>query len=130
MTTYRFSLFFIICALFFSVPVLAHDIYNCKVTNVVDGDTFDCHLLIDPYFKLFMDVRIRLARVDCPEIRGETKVQGLKIAEIVRGKLLNKDVQLLKFENDKYGRTIAEVVVDQMYLSDWLLSQNYCVEYK
>ena len=48
--------------------------YKTKVMRWVDGDTLRC--MIDLGFHTHKEERIRLARIDAPELRGEHKEQG------------------------------------------------------
>ncbi len=45
--------------------------YNAKITNVVDGDTFDFE--IDLGFGITYKNRLRLYGVDTPEVRGSER---------------------------------------------------------
>ena len=55
--------------------------YDCTVTNVVDGDTVDVLIRMDIGFKVIAETaqRLRLARIDAPELRrgsDEEKKRG------------------------------------------------------
>ncbi len=84
--------------------------YYAKITNVVDGDTFDFE--IDMGFGITYTSRLRLYGVDTPEMRGPEKEEGEKVKQYVIGRLFNKQVQLItKKWKGKYGRFVAEVYV-------------------
>jgi len=105
-------------------------IYKAFVTGVYDGDTItvDIDLGMDTWK---MNVKMRLARIDTPEMRGAEKEAGKVVRDYVRGMLLNKDV-VIKTEKDKtgkYGRYLAEVFIDDMNVNDHLLEEGMATEY-
>ena len=106
--------------------------YPVEVLSVYDGDTFT--VMVDVGFNTYRKLKLRLARVDTPEIRTRDKL------EKARGYEAKKEVVQLFAENPdqifiqtlkkgKYGRWIAEVQVGEINLSDWLVSQKLA-EYK
>jgi len=106
--------------------------YRAKVNRVVDGDTFD--VTIDLGFGAFLKQRLRLARVDTPEVRGEERPEGLKAKEFVElwfGKWDGEIIVKTTKERGKYGRYIAEVASpEDENLSDLLLAEGLAEEYK
>lgn len=89
--------------------------YRAEVQSVYDGDT--CTLDIDLGLGVWQrGEKIRLARINTPELRGEERPQGLLAADFVRD-LLMPDGQLgkeiwISTEKDKkgkYGRYVAEI---------------------
>ena len=82
--------------------------YKAKITNVVDGDTFDFE--IDLGFGISYKNRLRLYGVDTPEVRGEERIEGLRVKDHLIKLIEGKDVILKsKKWRGKYGRFIAEV---------------------
>lgn len=55
--------------------------YKAKVIRWVDGDTLLC--LIDLGFYSHKEERLRLARIDTPELRGAEKERGKQVKAIV-----------------------------------------------
>jgi len=82
--------------------------YKAKITNVVDGDTYDFE--IDLGFGIIYKNRLRLYGVNTPEKRGPEKFEGIAVTEQVKKLIEGKDVTLhtRKFKG-KYGRYIADV---------------------
>ncbi len=104
--------------------------YKAHVVSVYDGDTItvDIDLGMDVWK---MNVKMRLARIDTPEVRGTEKAAGKVVRDYVRGMVLNKTV-VIKTEKDKtgkYGRYLAEVFIDDMNVNDHLLEEGMAVEY-
>jgi len=80
------------------------------VVRVVDGDTIDVD--VDLGFKITTHQRLRLARIDAPEVRGKERPEGLKAKNFVESMLnMNGDglIYIQTFKSGKYGRYIAEV---------------------
>lgn len=106
--------------------------YKAHVVRVVDGDTID--VAIDLGFNVSIKERLRLARINAPEIYGVKKEsleykQGMKSTQRVKELVENKDVIIETSKKGKYGRYIAEVWVEGESVSDILLSEGLATEY-
>ena len=78
------------------------------VKRVVDGDTIDVD--VDLGYKITTHQRLRLARIDTPEIRGKERAAGLKAMQFVVEILKSSpSVYVKTFKAGKFGRYIAEV---------------------
>lgn len=112
--------------------------YDAKITSIYDGDG---------KFEVLMTVKVdigmneiltreriegvRLFNVDTPEVRGEHKRAGIIVRDFVRAFMLGKDV-ILKTKKDKtgkYGRLLADVIVDDVDLAQLLLDKGYAKPY-
>jgi len=84
--------------------------YEAKVIDVYDGDTITCD--VDLGFHITARIKFRLFGIDTPELRGEEREEGLRVRDIVRERILNKQVLLKshKGKTGKYGRWLAEVI--------------------
>ena len=104
--------------------------YKAHVVGVYDGDTItvDIDLGMNTWKK---NVKLRLARIDTPELRGVEKEAGKVVRDYVRGMLLDKEIviQTLKDKTGKYGRYIAEVFIEDMNVNDHLLEEGMATEY-
>lgn len=83
--------------------------YNAKVTSVYDGDTIT--LEVDLGFSFKFTNSYRLLRINCPELRGETRVAGLQSRDRLRELVLGKNVivRTKKDSTEKYGRYLADI---------------------
>lgn len=85
--------------------------YKAKITNVVDGDTFDA--TVDIGFRLTSNMRLRLARVNAPELHSQDPVvraAALKTKEYLDDIMkTNPDVVIETTKADAFGRYLAEV---------------------
>lgn len=88
--------------------------YNCKILNVVDGDTIDIEL--DLGFTIRVKERVRLLGIDTPEVfgkdaepAGQTASQFTKSWIASRQALLGRFVyESIKYNSkDKYGRSLG-----------------------
>jgi len=88
--------------------------YKATVVKVVDADTLDVR--VDLGFKISQEMRIRLARIDAWEVRGEEREKGLEATQFVIDLFdnLGEDYIVIRTQKDKtgkYGRYLAEVIV-------------------
>lgn len=114
-----------------------------KCIKVYDGDTitvatrlqFDRNVnkaLADTVFRF----AVRLAGIDCPEIKGKTiteKAKALVARDELKKKILDKRVILRNVMTEKYGRLLADVYVvengKEVWLNKWMLDNDYAVFY-
>ena len=98
--------------------------YQAAVTQVVDGDTF--HALLDLGFGITFSQRVRLRRIDAPEILTadgkEARASLEKILFRDRGRILLQSTDL-----DQHGRPIADVWVQNKPIDQELLDQGLAV---
>ena len=98
--------------------------YQAQATQVVDGDTF--HALIDLGFETTLAQRVRLRRIDAPEILTadgkEAKAYLEKILSRDNGRILMKSVDI-----DQHGRPIADVWVKGKSIDQELLEEGLAV---
>ena len=98
--------------------------YQAAVTQVVDGDTF--HALLDLGFGITFSQRVRLRRIDAPEILTadgkEARASFEKILFRDRGRILLQSTDL-----DQHGRPIADVWVQNKPIDQELLDQGLAV---
>lgn len=99
-------------------------VYNAKVIKVVDGDTIDC--IIDHGMSIKSVQRIRLNRINAPERFTE---EGEAAMAFLSAMLSNEEVRLhtMRDKREKYGRYIAEVIIDSTNVSDLLVNEGHAV---
>lgn len=92
-----------------------------KVVGVLDGDTIE--VLHDGHPK-----RIRLNGIDCPE-KGQPF--GKKAKQFTSTMVFGKEVTLQTHGKDKYGRTIADVLLpDGTNVNHMLVKDGWCWWYR
>lgn len=105
--------------------------YFARIIRVIDGDTclaeFPC-----PTCGVSSQQRLRLARIDAPELDGPRNVEGLaskhRLEEIIGGATV--EVQVCQKWPDKYGRIIVEIVTHGVNVSNQLVEEGYAVWYR
>ena len=104
--------------------------YRAFVRKVYDGDTITCDISLGFDVEL-KNQKIRLSRINTPEVRGKSRPEGLKSRDALREKISNKWV-IIKTQKDKkgkYGRWLGEVWIDKVCMNDWLLSEGHAKLY-
>jgi micrococcal nuclease len=104
--------------------------YNAYVTGVYDGDTITVN--IDLGFNTVINgMKIRLADIDTPELRGDERERGLISRDWLREKVLNKwiNVNTVKDSKGKYGRYIAHIYIDGENINETLLAEGLADKY-
>jgi len=109
--------------------------YKALVTGVYDGDT--CTVNIDLGLHCWLHgEKIRFARIDAPELRGEEREQGLLSRDYLRELILNKEIFLetIKDKKGKYGRYLGEIwILDSqgkyININDKMMADGYAQPY-
>lgn len=84
--------------------------YKAYVKSVYDGDTITAD--IDLGLGVFINgQKLRLSRINAPEIRGDEREAGLLSRGFLREKIDGKQIiiQTIKDKKGRYGRYLAEV---------------------
>ena len=101
-------------------------IYSAKITGVYDGDTVTAD--IDLGLGIWKHgEKLRLARIDAPEVRGDERPDGIRSRDFLRAKVLSKEVriQTIKDRKGKYGRYVAEIWLDDTNLNDLMVEDGF-----
>jgi endonuclease YncB( thermonuclease family) len=103
-----------------------------SVIKVYDGDTITIASRLPYDASPLYRFSVRLRGIDCPEMRTSNENEK-KCAEIAKNlvyhMVMGKNVILLNVDNDKYGRLLADVIVDGTNISDLLLEKRLAVKY-
>jgi len=121
---------------FFWENEMKHTLYHYRalVTEVYDGDT--CTVDIDLGLYTWLKTqKLRLHRINAPEMRGADKAAGTVSRDYLRSLILNQPIVLesIKDNTEKYGRYLAEVWLERE--GNWvnvndMMVQNGCAVYK
>jgi len=106
--------------------------YRATVVRWVDGDTVDVD--IDLGFGVILsNKRVRLYGIDAPESRTrdlEEKRLGQAAHHFVQGFAPSGSVVTLKtYKTGKYGRILAEVILDEANINQLLVSEGHAAPY-
>jgi len=126
----KILLFLCLCSL-----VNASELYNWKVTRVVDGDTVE--IIVDFLPKeLGNNLYIRVWGIDTPEkgwrAKSEKEAQlGLYATQFTKDLIKNsKDIKIQVITWDKFGgRILGNIIVDGKSLRQQLLDNGFAREY-
>ena len=100
--------------------------YKAIIRSVYDGDTVTAD--IDLGFHTWIHgEKLRLARINAPEVRGDERPAGILARDWLRKQILGKTViiRTIKDKKGKYGRYIAEILLDGININDALVSNGY-----
>lgn len=95
--------------------------YKIKITSVYDGDTVNG--TVDLGFNVHMDIKVRLARIDTPELRDKDvkkKELAYQARDFLRDivKLYGDELIIQTTGKGKYGRWIGELYAQNMPHAD------------
>lgn len=76
--------------------------------------------------------KIRLACIDAPEIKGKNAepIKAKKSKEFLSNLFLNKKVFIKRITTDRYGRTVAELLIDDINIQKLLVNKGYAKVYE
>jgi len=103
--------------------------YKAFIKAVYDGDTVTA--VVDLGFLHYQEMKLRLMGIDTPELRGEEREQGLIVRDILREKILEKEVEIHTFKDKqgKYGRYLATIIIDGLDINQWLVDEGHARVY-
>lgn len=114
-------LFFLALTLTSTTSISVAATYTGQVVSVLDGDTIEVLHNQHPE-------RIRLHGIDCPEKR---QAYGGKAKQAASSLLFGKEVTLQTHGKDKYGRTLADLILPNgMNVNQELVKQGWCWWYQ
>ena len=104
--------------------------YSAEGKKVYDGDTITVDF--DLGFGIILrKQKIRLLGINTPEVRGESREQGLISRDRLRERILGKTVTIKtsRDKKGKYGRWLGEVFIKDENINQWLLNEGLASEY-
>ena len=98
--------------------------YCCSLNRVIDGDTID--LNVDLGFHMTVVMRVRLAEIDTPELRGSERKKGLEAKKFVQETLQHaKTIGVITDKIGRYGRYVGDIYYSVQPLSPrWLVFEE------
>ena len=107
-------------------------IMYAKVIKVYDGDTITVAARLPFVGSPIYRFSVRLAHIDSPEIRGGSKMET-RLAIVSRDALhkliFGKIIELKNNGKEKYGRLLADLYYNGLYINQWMLDNKYAVMY-
>ena len=111
--------------------------YKCTLRSVTDGDTIRLET-IDLGFSVFLYNKVvRIAGIDTPESRINTKryphrAKEKELGLLAKAKLkewLVGEITIKSYGVDKYGRILGDVFCEKGNVADLLKKENLAVDY-
>lgn len=104
-------------------------IHRGIVVKVYDGDTITVASTLGSVLYRF---RIRLRGIDTPEIKGsseEEKAMALVARDALSAQIMGHQVYLRNLGNEKYGRILADVYLNNVHMNQWMMQQGHARAY-
>ena len=102
-------------------PVTSQYDVSCRIVAVTDGDTATC-LTADK-----QQIKIRMDQIDAPETGQDFGSASKRaLSDLIYG----KEVELDTKEQDKYGRTVAEIYVDGQNVNKMMVALGMAWAYR
>lgn len=102
------------------------------VIKVHDGDTFTLAAKLPYDNSPLYRFSVRLKGINCPELNSKNENEKI-CADIAQAELssyiLGKKVVLKNINNEKYGRILADVYMDDYYLNNHMIEQRLAIPY-
>jgi len=102
--------------------------YRAHVSKVYDGDTITVTIELG-FNAALKGEKLRLFGINAPEVRGDSKPEGIKSRDWLRNRILNKDIVIktIKDKKGKYGRYLAVIYLGDVNINDELVSNGFAV---
>ena len=102
------------------------------VIKVYDGDTITIAAKLPYNESPLYRFPVRLNGIDTPELKGQSddeKTAAKQARDALSQLILHKKITLRNVQNEKYGRILADVYLDDLCINDWLIQERYAVKY-
>lgn len=100
-----------------------------KVIKVYDGDTITIATKFNGKISSFV---VRLSGIDTPEIKtknAKEKQLAIKARDGLKDLIFHKIIRLDNIQNEKYGRILADIYIDNIHINRWMIESNYADDY-
>lgn len=112
------------------------DINYGKVIKVYDGDTITIATQLHngdvcPILKMYK-FNVRILGIDTPELKTTNAIErelGIIARDSLSEMIYGKVVRLENVSYDKYGRILCNLFLNDINISEWLISKNHAVRY-
>jgi micrococcal nuclease len=113
---------------------MKHNLYHYRahVVEVYDGDTCTVDLDLGLYVWLKAQ-KVRLHRINAPEMRGPEKDAGTKARDYLRSLILDQRIimETIKDRTEKYGRYLGELWLERegqwVNVNDLMVQNGFAV---
>lgn len=104
-------------------------VYKADIVSVFDGDT--CTAIVDLGMRVSVEITIRLAKINAPEVRGANRLKGIEARDFLRSKVLMKSVLIKTYKDktEKFGRWLADIWLDGVNINQLMIQEGHAVVY-
>lgn len=103
--------------------------YKARLVRVIDGDTIEVD--VDLGFHIWCRLTLRLAGINAPEKRGETKDAGMASSMHLASLLGSGELEIITHKTkEKYGRFLADVFVNGVDVNFQMVADGQAVTYE
>ena len=95
---------------------------NVLVVSVVDGDTVWVKTISDQKKQ-----KVRLAHIDAPE---KSQAYGKTAKKKLKQLIHKKYVRISVLDTDRYGRSIADIFIDDRHVNKWMVRDGWAWVYR
>ena len=109
-----------------------YPITSGHVIKVYDGDTITIASKMPYENSQLFRFNVRLNGIDTPEIKSKDeneKALAKKARDSLSQLIMNKNIALKNVKNEKYGRILADVYLDDLHINKWMIEKQFAVEY-
>ena len=102
------------------------------VIKVYDGDTITIASKMPYENSPLFRFSVRLNGIDTPEIKSKNENEknlAKKARDSLSQLIMNKNVTLQNVQNEKYGRILADVYLDELHINKWMIDKSFAVAY-
>ena len=119
--TMKFLLLTLIASISFAKSTVA-SMPKVIIRDCYDGDTCTT----------FKGETIRLACIDTPELKGRNAnpIPAKLAKNFLNDLISNKEVSIKRITNDRYGRTVAELFIDEENIQELIVKKGFGKIYK
>ena len=102
------------------------------VIKVYDGDTITIASKMPYENSPLFRFSVRLNGIYTPEIKSKNENEknlAKKARDSLSQLIMNKNVTLQNVQNEKYGRILADVYLDELHINKWMIDKSFAVAY-
>ncbi len=118
------------------IPTEPAYLYRAVVVRVVDGDTVDVDIDLGFYIWIKKQ-RIRLLGIDAPELKGETRPEGVAATDHLKSLIEGKSIILRTVKgsdgadrDDSFGRWLGTVYVGDIDVNAEMIRSGHAMPYE
>lgn len=118
------------------IPTEPAYLYRAVVVRVIDGDTIDVDIDLG-FYVWIKKQRIRLLGIDAPEVKGETRPEGLAATEHLKSLIEGESIILRTVKgddggdrDDSFGRWLGTIYHGDIDVNAEMIRSGYAKPYE